>query len=133
MAEISDSQALKIIITFLDAAAKDWFIANKETLTSWSLFVKEFLNTYSSPAAPQFASQRLRNRQQRSPESVIEYYTDILKLCRTVDPNMTDASKVDHLFHGLKSSFMKEVFRHAPTTSEEVLKVAKQEEVLEQL
>ncbi|CAF1457107.1 unnamed protein product, partial [Didymodactylos carnosus] len=46
---------------------------------------------------------------------------------------MTDASKVDHLFHGLKSSFIKEVFRHAPTTSEEVLKVAKQEEVLEQL
>ncbi|CAF1483654.1 unnamed protein product [Didymodactylos carnosus] len=46
---------------------------------------------------------------------------------------MTNASKVDHLFHGLKSSLMKEVFRHAPTTPKEFLKVAKQEEVLEQL
>ncbi|CAF1366302.1 unnamed protein product, partial [Didymodactylos carnosus] len=133
MAEISDSQASKIIITFLDAAAKDWFIANKETFTSWSLFVKEFQNTYSSPAAQQFASQCLPNRQQRSPESVIGYYTDILKLCTIVDPNMADASKCDHLFHGLKSSLMKEVFRRAPTTPEEFLKVAKQEEVLEQL
>ncbi|CAF5156715.1 unnamed protein product, partial [Rotaria socialis] len=39
-----------------------------------------------------------------------------MKLCKLVDPHMTDASKLDHLYHGLKSSLMKDVLREAPAT-----------------
>ncbi|CAF1649883.1 unnamed protein product [Didymodactylos carnosus] len=116
MAEIIESQALKIIITFLAGAGKEWFIENTETITTWTVFKHEFLKIHSSPATKQLAAQRLRNRQQRLNEPIIEYYIDIMKLCKTVDPDMTAVSKVDNLLHGLKSSLMKEVLRHAPET-----------------
>ncbi|CAM4852282.1 unnamed protein product, partial [Rotaria magnacalcarata] len=83
-------QALKIISTFLEGHPKQWFNEN--------------------------TSNRLRTRQQRYDVTVIEYYTDVIKLCKLVDPNMTDASKLDHLYHGLKPSLMKDVLRGAPLT-----------------
>ena len=58
---------------------------------------------------------------------VIEYYTDVMKLCKLADPNMTDAFKLHHLYHGLKSSLMKEVLRHAPSTPSAFLEQARRE------
>ena len=51
-----------------------------------------------------------------------------MKLCKLVDLNMTDASKLDHLYHGLKSSLMKEVLRQAPSTPSTCLEHARREE-----
>ncbi|CAF4519696.1 unnamed protein product, partial [Rotaria magnacalcarata] len=81
----------------------------------WNVFKTQFLHIYSSPSSKQLASNRLRTRQQRYEEAVIEYYIDAIKLCKLVDPNMTDASKLDHFYHGLKSSLMKDVLRGAPS------------------
>ncbi|CAF1487839.1 unnamed protein product, partial [Rotaria sordida] len=100
-------------------------------LESWTVFKAEFLHTYSSPTLKQLASHRLRNRQQHYDEPVIEYYADVTKLCKIIDPSMTDVSKTDHLYHGLKSSLMKEVFGRAPTTPSEFLEQARQEETLD--
>ena len=133
MAEITESQALKIIPTFLAGPAKEWFTENSLQFETWGTFKIEFVRTYSSPATKQLASHRLRTRQQRLDEPIIEYYTDVMKLCKVVDPNMTDASKIDHLCHGLKISLMREVLRHTPRTPAEFLEYAKQEEVLDQL
>ncbi|CAF5079092.1 unnamed protein product [Rotaria magnacalcarata] len=131
MAEITEVQALNIIPTFLEGHPKQWFNENNTTFESWSLFKTRFLHTYSSPSSKQIASNRLRTRQQRHDEAVIEYYTDVMKLCKLVDPNMTDASKLDHLYHGLKSSLMKEVLREAPLTPSAFLEQARQEENLD--
>ncbi|CAF3268936.1 unnamed protein product [Rotaria sp. Silwood2] len=133
MADITESQALKIMPTFLEGPAKQWFTENITVFESWSVFKVEFLRSYSSPTTKQLASNRLRNRQQRYDEPVIEYYTDVMKLCKLIDPNMTDVSKLDHLYHGLKSSLLKEVLRRAPTTPSEFLAYAKQEETLDRL
>jgi hypothetical protein len=84
MAEITESQALKIISTFLDGPAKEWFSENTTTFESWGMFKAAFISTYSSPAAKQLASQRLRTRQQRLDEPIIEYYTDIIKWIETI-------------------------------------------------
>ncbi|CAF4880535.1 unnamed protein product [Rotaria sp. Silwood1] len=129
----SESQALKIISTFLEGHAKQWFNENITIFESWSVFKAEFIHTYSSPAAKQLAFNRLRTRQQRYDEAVIEYYTDVMKLCKLVDSNMTDASKLDHLYRGLKSSLMKEVLRQAPSTPSEFFEQARCEENLERL
>ncbi|CAF4999222.1 unnamed protein product, partial [Rotaria socialis] len=40
----------------------------------------QFLHTFSSPSSKQLASNRLRTRQQRHDEAVIEYYTDIMQI-----------------------------------------------------
>ncbi|CAF3168047.1 unnamed protein product [Rotaria socialis] len=127
MADINESQAIKIIPIFFEGPAKQWYLENNTTFESWSVFKAEFLHTYSSPALKQLASHRLRTRQQRIDEPVNEYYTDIMKLCKTVDPNMTDVSKIDHLYHGIKSSLMKEVLRQTPRTPAEFLEYARKE------
>ncbi|CAF1130814.1 unnamed protein product, partial [Didymodactylos carnosus] len=88
---------------------------------------------YHSPAAKQIASQKLRNHKQRLHERVTAYYTDIIRLCKTIDDRMTDTSKLDHLQQGLKPSLTKEVLRKKPTTPSEFLEYAREEEVLNQL
>ncbi|CAF1931013.1 unnamed protein product [Rotaria magnacalcarata] len=133
MADITESQALKIISTFLDGHPKQWFIENITIFESWNVFKTQFLHIYSSPSSKQLASNRLRTRQQRYEEAVIEYYTDAIKLCKLVDPNMTDASKLDHFYHGLKSSLMKDVLRGAPSTPADFLEQARREENLDRL
>ena len=133
MADITESQALKIIPTFLEGSVKQWFMENITTLEFWNTFKTEFTHTYSSPTIKQLASHRLRNRQQRFDKPVIEFYTDIMTLCKIVDPNMTDVSKLDHLYHGLEPSLMKEVPHPAPNTPSNFLEHAKQEETLDRL
>ncbi|CAF2744025.1 unnamed protein product [Rotaria sp. Silwood2] len=133
MADITEAQALKIISTFLEGHPKQWFIENSTIFESWNVFKAEFIHTYSSPSSKQLASNRLRTRQQRHDEAAIEYYTDVMKLCKLVDPTMTNASKLDHLYHGLKPSLMKEVLRRAPSTPAEFLEQARQEENLDRL
>ncbi|CAF4623612.1 unnamed protein product, partial [Rotaria socialis] len=71
--------------------------------------------------------------QQRIDEPVNEYYTDIMKLCKIVDPDMIDVSKIDHLYHGITSSLMKEVLRQTPRTPAEFLEYARKEETLDRL
>ena len=133
MADITEANALKIIPTFLEGHTKQWFSDNKDTIESWAVFKTEFIRTYSSPTTKQLASNRLRTRMQRYDEPVIEYYTDVMKLCKLVDSSMTDPSKLDHLYYGLKQSLMKEVLRKDPKTPSEFLEHARQEENLERL
>lgn len=131
MADITETQALKIIPTFLAGPAKNWFNENHAVFESWTTFKAEFINVYTSPSTKQLASQRLRHRQQGIDETVIEYYTNILKLCKIVDPEMTNATKLDYLYHGLRPSLLKDVFRKQPQTPAEFLEHARHEEVLE--
>lgn len=133
MANITEANALNIIPIFLEGHAKQWYSDNKDIFESWNSFKAEFIRTYSSPTTKQLASNRLRTRLQRYDEPIIEYYTDVLKLCNLVDPSMTDASKIDHLYHGLKNSLMKEVLRQNPQTPSDFLQHARQEETLERL
>ncbi|CAF1490083.1 unnamed protein product [Rotaria magnacalcarata] len=93
----------------------------------------EQIPKYSGKPDQDLASNRLRTRQQRYDEAVIEYYTDVNKLCKLVDPNMTDASKIDHLYHGLKPSLMKDVLRGAPSTPADFVEQARREENLDHL
>ncbi|CAF5124139.1 unnamed protein product, partial [Rotaria sp. Silwood1] len=46
---------------------------------------------------------------------------------------MTDASKLDHPYHGLKHSLMKEVLRQNPPTPSDFLEHARREETLDRL
>jgi hypothetical protein len=133
MAEITELQALKIIGNFLDGPTKQWYDENRSSFETWNHFKTEFIKTYSSPAKKQLASHRLRTRQQRVDEPIIEYYTDVIKLCKIVDPHMTDVSKIDHLYHGLKMSLMREVLRQEPSTPAEFLEHATREEVLDHI
>ncbi|KAK4007549.1 hypothetical protein OUZ56_012707 [Daphnia magna] len=45
---------------------------------------------------------KLRQRKQGINESRIEYFYDVVDFCRRVDPRMSEETKVDYLFRGLK-------------------------------
>ncbi|CAF1623581.1 unnamed protein product [Rotaria magnacalcarata] len=55
MADITESQALKIISTFSEGHPKQWFIENITILQSWNVFKTQFLHIYSSPSSKKLA------------------------------------------------------------------------------
>ncbi|CAF4515158.1 unnamed protein product, partial [Rotaria magnacalcarata] len=55
MADITESQALKIISTFSEGHPKQWFIENITIFQSWNVFKTQFLHIYSSPSSKKLA------------------------------------------------------------------------------
>ncbi|CAF4491306.1 unnamed protein product [Didymodactylos carnosus] len=133
MGKLGPGQALQVVSSFLTDNALEWYLNNRVIITTWDEFVQHLRAASQSPAAKQIASQKLRNRKQGLHEPVTAYYTDIIRLCKTLDDRMTDTSKLDHLQQGLKLSLIKEVLRKKPTTPTEFLEYAREEEVLNQL
>ena len=73
----------------------------------------------------QFNEAKLRDRKQGIEERTIEYYYDVLDLCRRVDPNMGEAAKLGHLWRGLKPSVLERLWSLKPGTCEEFLQEVK--------
>ncbi|KZS03771.1 Uncharacterized protein APZ42_033434 [Daphnia magna] len=61
-------------------------------------------------------STKQRERKQGIEEFTIEYFYDILDLCRRVDPNMTEATKLAHLWRGLKQSLHEKFWSLKPNS-----------------
>ncbi len=62
-----------------------------------TVFLKEFLKQGHA----RHNEARLQKRRQGTNEPAVEYYYDIVNLCRLVDPQMSVARKLGHLFDGL--------------------------------
>lgn len=77
-----------------------------------SLFFKEF----QPEGYGRCQESKLRNRQQQTNESATEYYYDVMDLCRSIDPNMSEVVKLDHLFRGLKKSLLEKTWVKKPQT-----------------
>ncbi|KAK4013189.1 hypothetical protein OUZ56_025423 [Daphnia magna] len=73
----------------------------------------------------QFNEAKLRDRKQGMEERMIEYYYDVLDLCRWVDPNMGEAVKQGHLWRELKPIVLEKLWSLKPGTCEEFLQEVK--------
>ena len=62
------------------------------------MFLKEFLKQRH----PRYNEARFRKRRQVMNEPAVEYYYDIVNLCRLFDPQMSEAEKLGYLFDGLR-------------------------------
>ena len=49
-------------------------------------------------------------------EPVIEYYYEVLNLCRIINPTMSEAVKFENLFRGLHPNLLKKVYLMKPRT-----------------
>ncbi|KZS21181.1 Uncharacterized protein APZ42_011952 [Daphnia magna] len=67
----------------------------------------------------------VRDRKQGIEESTIEYFYDILDLYRRVEPNMTKATKLAHLWKGLKPSLLEKLWSLKPNSCDEFLQEIK--------
>ncbi|KAK4007644.1 hypothetical protein OUZ56_012798 [Daphnia magna] len=68
---------------------------------------------------------KLRARKQGIEESTLEYYYDVLDLCRRVNARMAEATKLAYLRQGLRPSVLEQLWSLKPTNCDEFLQEVK--------
>ncbi|CAF1333370.1 unnamed protein product [Didymodactylos carnosus] len=124
---------LKYVSTFLDGEANDWFNENSSRIISWSSFrgqiIKQFTSTYSDIQA----FQRLKDYHQTIHQTITQYYNEMIKLLKEVDPSMEETLKVNYLMSNMNNSLKYEMYKKQPKTTVQFLDIAKRFEDLQKL
>lgn len=82
----------------LKRTASVWFENYKESLTTWQKFIDKIKKCFGDPAAKRKrAEQTLMQRAQVPGKTCTTCIEEVLKLCKTLDPWMTEDDKVNHL------------------------------------
>jgi len=81
----------------------------------------KFLQEFQEENYFSFQEAKLRSRVQSLDESTTSYYYDVIDLCRTVNPTMTEANKLEYLFRGLRPSLLEKIYPLRPLTCSEFL------------
>jgi hypothetical protein len=131
--KLSDKEKLFFIPSCLETDAKDWFFDNYHLFSSWSLFVQKLIDTFESSSKADIAFNRLRQYQQGLNQDVRQYYFEIMKLCKEANPTMDEATKLQYLKDGLKTSLRFEILLKNPKTTEVFLEYAQRIEELKSL
>ncbi|CAF1538974.1 unnamed protein product, partial [Didymodactylos carnosus] len=124
---------LQYIPQFLKNDAKQWYKDNQSIIMSWNEFKTQIKEAYTSTYEITIAFQRLKNYQQTNNQTVKQYYTEVIKLCREADPKMSEQIKLQHLLDNLKPSIKLKVIEKNPKTVAEFLEHSKTVEDLNTL
>ncbi|CAF1321430.1 unnamed protein product [Didymodactylos carnosus] len=115
-----DHLRLEYISQFLTNEAKLWYKERKNHITTWSQFKVEITNAYTSSYEVTLAFQRLKNYQQTNGQFIKQYYADIIKLCKDVDPQMSEQTKLQNLIANLKPSIKINIIEKDPKTTSDI-------------
>ncbi|KZS10243.1 Uncharacterized protein APZ42_025350 [Daphnia magna] len=85
----------------------------------------QLLEQFKPVKQNRFNEAKLRERKQGIEESTIEYFYEILDSCRRVDPNVTETTKLAHLWRGLKPSLLEKLWSLKPSSCDEFLQEIK--------
>ena len=80
-----------------------------------------FLKEFQRENYALFQEAKLRNRDQGIEEETSNYYYDVLSLCRSVNPNMSETTKLEYLYRGLKASLLEKIYPLKPRTCAEFM------------
>jgi len=80
-----------------------------------------FLQEFQHENYALFQEAKLRNREQGVDEETSKYYYDVLSLRRSVNLNMSEETKLEYLYRGLKSSLLEKIYPLRPKTCAELL------------
>jgi hypothetical protein len=127
--ELKPFQKYLTVQSFLINTAELWFRFNKSTICDWSSFKVEIVKAFRS-SCPQ-ALLTMSRRQQLPGESVMEYYDDKIHLCQQSDPHMSSNLILHFLTKGLNNSLLPHVIRRHPTTPNDFLMMAQDEEQIQ--
>lgn len=87
---------------FLTDTALVWFENHEDSFTTWDSFVIDLTECFGdSTTKRKRAEQTLLQRAQVPGETCTTYIEAILKLCKTVNPRMSEEDKVGHLLKGI--------------------------------
>ncbi|KZS19714.1 Uncharacterized protein APZ42_013765 [Daphnia magna] len=83
-----------------------------------------FLRAFQPQHYGRYQEAKLRQRKQGIDESGVEYFYDVIDLCRRLDPGMLEEAKVEYLFRGLKPTLVEKIWVTSPRTTVEFLTAA---------
>lgn len=90
------------IEVFLTGTALTWFENHEAKLTTWDRLVEDMKKRFGdSLAKKKLAEQTLHQRAQVAGESCMTYIEEVLKLCRIVNPAMSEEDRVGHILKGI--------------------------------
>lgn len=79
-----------------------WYDNHADALTTWACFVEEIKKCFGdSDAKKKRAELTLAQRAQLPGETCTTFIEEVLKLCKTINPRMTEEDKVGHLLKGI--------------------------------
>lgn len=98
----SDTIFLANVIFYLNDTARTWFETHKTELTLWDLCKTKLIEVFRRTVGRQhLATKSLSTRVKSETESYMAYIWVVLSLCKEVDSNMSNRTKVDHILQGI--------------------------------
>lgn len=91
---LSDNEILASLTAVLKGTAKDWWLAEKGNVTSWSQFKRVFLHSFLSEDYEDVAARRLLERKQGAKESIRDFAFHYRALCMRWKRKMSEKEVV---------------------------------------
>ncbi|CAF1243838.1 unnamed protein product [Rotaria sordida] len=116
----------------LDGKAKRWYEDNM-TLTQWENLKSALLDRFTTSDSSSNIVEQLKERKQKSDETITSYYDAVIKLCREYDSSMSQKMMISGLQNGIKDSLKTQIKRQmkllpeSARTTQAFLKIAKDE------
>lgn len=112
-----DSFKLANVVFALKDTSLRWFDNHEEAINSWDGFKTAFAEAFGQPEHHKLkARDELLRRYQLTTETSTAYIEDVLRLCRRVDPHMSEDDQIRHLFKGLSQQLFSIVAPKSPQT-----------------
>jgi hypothetical protein len=116
--------------------AKRWYEDNTQ-LTTWENLKPALLERFSTSDSSSKIFEQLKERKQKTDETITSYYDAIIKLCHEYDSSMSQKMMISWLENGIKDSLKIQIKRQMKLLSETArttqafLKIAKDEQELQ--
>lgn len=135
-----EDQLRENLVMYLEGSARKWYLCMGTIPDEWDLYTAAvpatrngagevvaavperlglkqlFLREFKRDNYTLFQEARLRSRRQGPKESATEYFYDVMDLCRTVNPTMTEGEKLERLMQGLLPDLIRHVYPLRPKT-----------------
>jgi hypothetical protein len=121
----------------LDGEAKRWYEDNM-SLTQWEHLKSALVERFTTSDSSSRIFEQLKERKQKSEETITSYYDAIIKLCREYDSSMSQKMMISWLQNGIRESLKIPIKRQMKLLSEPArttqafLKIAKDEQELQE-
>ncbi|CAF5029277.1 unnamed protein product, partial [Rotaria sp. Silwood1] len=94
----------------LDGEAKRWYEDNM-TLVQWENLKSALLERFTTSDSSSKIFEQLKERKQKSDETITSYYDAVIKLCREYDSSMSQKIMISWLQNGIKDSLKTQIKR----------------------
>jgi hypothetical protein len=122
---LNDEQKFSIVVDLLKDSAKMWFDTHKAVILDWSSFKAKIIAHFELIMGVDSFERykQLYNRRRFHNESAIDYFHNMIKLCRKANDSMDEATQIKHLLEGLSLREKSYIDVRKPETIERFLQI----------